>query len=53
MEQTLVVLHILHQDGSITTGQAIRTQPSMLQQMALGLDRLLITHITTFYTGYI
>jgi hypothetical protein len=26
MEQTLVVLHILHQDGSITTGQAIRTQ---------------------------
>jgi hypothetical protein len=52
VKQKQVILNILHQGGLIATGQAIH-RPSMLQQMALGLGRLLTTYVTTFYTNYI
>jgi hypothetical protein len=53
MKQTLLVLSILHLGGPITTDQAYVHMPHILQQVALGLGRLLTTYVTTLYTRYI
>jgi hypothetical protein len=40
--------------GLFTNTLATNTHAiNILQQMALGLDRLLITYVTSFYTSYI
>jgi hypothetical protein len=45
---------MLHQDGLCTNTLATHTHAiNILQQMALGPDRLLTTYVTTFYTSYI
>jgi hypothetical protein len=45
---------MLHQGGLFINTLATHTLAiNILQQMALGLDRLLTTYVTIFYTSYI